>query len=249
MSKAIKTKRIITVTAAAVLVTATGIAGGLCLRNRHKAAASLNIGSSETTQTATQTTQAETKAETRAEYTVSGQIIEAAIKALNTYFFDSNNEMDIFSAYVTDINKDGIPEVFGSNGPEKFAVSYNAERGLLIEDSFYNSFGDKFYFDFDNRGFVVREDGHNQGTYDWHSATKYSVRKDGFKQIGQIKGDLHTVDFNYEDEAALEEYRLKSLADFDKKFTKFTKGLNLVDYDDVAVTQNIDEYLHAELAI
>lgn len=172
-------------------------------------------------------------------------------KAAYKDFFSDTNYLK--SVYVNDLNRDGIPEVFldtWGTGCSTAVTTYIKDKGIsTFMFEYHSSLGGKLYLELDKKIVVFRDDGHNYGTSNYHQAIKYSLGSNGFEKTDEILADELTIDFDQNDYDAWDRYMVKSRELFDKKFSAFTKGMNLIDYADVAVTKNIKVYLYKELKL
>ena len=176
--------------------------------------------------------------------------------AYKDFFSDASDPLDNYqSVYVNDINRDGIPEVFIDRwgiGCPQLIVTYIKDKGistLMFDIGSGSTIKNRLYIGLNQNKVVLREDGNSSGTHDYHQAVIYTLGEKGFKKTDEISGDELNEDFNYNDSAALEAHMEKSHKLFDKKFSTFTKGMNLIDYTNVAITKNIKNYLFNELKL
>ncbi len=172
-------------------------------------------------------------------------------KQWKSAYADYFSDTSIYSSvYVYDVNSDGIPEVFTSLYTNEFpqqVAAYRIDKNEIttFEFDIGSSLGGSLFFERYEKVFILREDIH----LDYHRAVIYSLTSTGFVIKSEISGDELEDEFDYDDNAALEAYRKKSRELFDMKFAEFTKGMNLIDYADVAVSENIKAYLVNKLGL
>lgn len=157
-----------------------------------------------------------------------------------TFFSDETNysgspdypDFKFQSVYVSDINRDGIPEVFidywGMGFPQS-VVTYTKDEGIITFefDDFDSgsSIENKFYIEPNQNIIICTEGGNSPGTAGYHHAVKYSLGTNGFEIMDEISGEEIF------------------------EGSTFIKDMNLIDYADVSVTENIKEYLFNELKL
>ncbi len=175
-----------------------------------------------------------------------------------TAYADYFSDTSIYSSvYVYDVNRDGIPEVFSiSYSPPDLGqqvAAYNRDRGDIstFKFDFHISLalspGTQLYLERYRNVVVLREDGQSTSNYDFHHAVIYSLETTGFVKKDEIWGEQS--ENIYDENSAIEPRITKSLELFDKKYLEFTRGLDLINYEDVAVSDNIKAYLVNKLGL
>lgn len=180
-------------------------------------------------------------------YGVPEQVIEDAIAAYEEELSESD---DYFSAYVVDINKDGISEIICRPGEmgSQFALTYTEKNGLSrIELMGHSSMTPEVYISEENC-FYIRDDGHNQGTAFYHHAEVYEINENGFEKIGEIDGD-EPEEFDWEDEDLFEEMDAKYDALFEEKIKDAVGDKDFKAYTEVANTDDPIQYVNSQLSL
>lgn len=173
-----------------------------------------------------------------------------ASKAAEAYKEKLETYSGIYSAYVVDLNKDGVQEVIcvPDEPGMQFMMTYTAKGDLSIVDLIgHSSMMPELYISEDNC-IYMRDDGHNQGTAFYHHAAVYKVDETGFVKIGEVEGDK-PEDFDWEDEAVFNEMDKKYEKLFEDKLNELIGKKHFITYSEVANTQNPVKYLNTALSL
>lgn len=167
----------------------------------------------------------------------------------------------ISSVYIDDINSDGYLDVFFTPSYHYHtAMTFTETAGMSIVDCDLHSSTPKPWYVSSDNGFYYRDDGHNQGTSDYHYAEFYEINDKGFIRNAAISGD-NWEEFDWSDDDLFWEMDEKYDKAFDEKIAKCSAGKSFVDYDSVATSDpnlyegeyvtsaQVDDYINRMLSV
>ncbi len=156
----------------------------------------------------------------------------------------------IETAYVADLNGDGYPELIGGKAEglmQQFSLTYTDKAGLCVQyPEAYSGLGVQFFVSEDS--FYYRDDGHTNGTANYHSAFVYIVDETGFALAGSAFGDPWPEDVEYTDDV-IAEMDEKYDKIFDSKLEQYTAGKPFQDFWEMEMPKDMDAYLNEALQI
>ncbi len=158
------------------------------------------------------------------------------------------------SAFVVDLDGNGIPEVVCRSGDynETYILSYGENDGLnvIIPQKHSDTF-ENIYFSKGSGLLYYTDCGHNQDTAWYHEGVCLEANAEGLQVIGTLTGDPWDDAPNniYNNEKLFNEYKTKYDNEFDDSMKKLIGDGNFTEYDEVCVKENVWKYLSEELSI
>lgn len=163
------------------------------------------------------------------------------------------------SLYVEDINGDSYPEIVARptvlvdgellTGAAQFMLTYTDKGGLsVVYPEAHSSMGVNFRVSKDNCLYYT-DDGHNGGTFPYHSGYVYSVDDTGFFLEGQVFGDDWPEDTDYTDMDLICELDEKYDQIFADKIRAITGSRVFTDCSEMDLPEDVDGYLNDALNI